>query len=79
VLLFSTTVQVETPFNDVMLAEPDLGAIKDLHTACCVEGGATSSLCTQVGMCYGRRNVVNARSLMGVFLWERSRVGEALW
>jgi hypothetical protein len=41
-------LQVETPFNDVMLAEPDSAAIKDLHTACCVEGGATSSLCTQV-------------------------------
>ncbi|KAF6253768.1 hypothetical protein COO60DRAFT_1463034 [Scenedesmus sp. NREL 46B-D3] len=38
---------VETPLNDVMLAEPDLTAVKDLHTACCVEGGATSSLCTQ--------------------------------
>eukprot|EP00883_Tetradesmus_obliquus_P002744 jgi/Sobl393_1/12953/SZX66506.1 len=40
-------LQVETPFNNVRLAEPDLTAIKDLHTACCVEGGATSSLCTQ--------------------------------
>jgi hypothetical protein len=43
-----TCLQVETPFNDVLLAEPDTEAIKDLHTACCVEGGATSSFCIQV-------------------------------
>eukprot|EP00878_Enallax_costatus_P017728 GHUV01018625.1.p1 GENE.GHUV01018625.1~~GHUV01018625.1.p1 ORF type:complete len:897 (+),score=270.26 GHUV01018625.1:870-3560(+) len=41
------TLQVMTPFDDVVLAEPDLSAIKDLHKACCDDSNATSSFCTE--------------------------------
>ncbi|KAF8055659.1 GSO1 [Scenedesmus sp. PABB004] len=38
---------VDTPFSDVLLAEPDLSAMRDLHAACCVASRSTSPLCTQ--------------------------------
>lgn len=40
--------QVTTPYDDVLLAEPDLSVMADFHKDCCEAGNATSSFCTEV-------------------------------
>lgn len=47
-LLVLLPYQVTTPYDDVLLAEPDLSVMADFHKDCCEAGNATSSFCTEV-------------------------------